>query len=171
MTLHCHKCRLSASDSLRQLSWSDPCIHSRARRAETENAVWSVPWKIEVRTRAFLDDTLSGTLVERELIHWSQVGRGQGVHEQPGPSRTALSRRLARENDDSETQLRPATGSLSSPCPREDSNLHAQRAQALNLPCIPIPPRGQLQLDYSVDAGTCQLATRHDAVRIGDRWQ
>ncbi len=30
-------------------------------------------------------------------------------------------------------------------------------AQALNLLCIPIPPRGQLCSDYSLDGPNCQL--------------
>jgi len=30
-------------------------------------------------------------------------------------------------------------------CPRLDSNQYALRAQALNLPCMPIPPRGHYE--------------------------
>ncbi len=35
------------------------------------------------------------------------------------------------------------TAAIRTECPGEDSNLHAHRAQALNLPRMPIPPPGQ----------------------------
>jgi hypothetical protein len=39
-------------------------------------------------------------------------------------------------------------------CPGEDSNLHALRAQALNLPRMPIPPPGrQTSQDYNMRIG------------------
>ena len=49
-------CLLSASQSLRQFSWSDPSSHSLARRIDTVQAEWSGPWDTETRPHAFLDD-------------------------------------------------------------------------------------------------------------------